>query len=147
LRSGFIAARPDWIEGLIDLKLATSFGSDPFAAELVYAVLSDGFYRKHVESLNRRLAQVMDETLERLKALGFEPWLEPKGGMFLWLKLPGGVDSADVARRALAENVVLAPGNVFSPTQTAGSYMRFNVAQSRSARLFAVLEKALLSSR
>jgi DNA-binding transcriptional MocR family regulator len=52
-----------------------------------------------------------------------------------------------VARRALAENVVLAPGNVFSPTQTAGSYMRFNVAQSRSARLFAVLEKALLSSR
>jgi DNA-binding transcriptional MocR family regulator len=146
LRSGFIAARPDWIEGLIDLKLATSFGSDPFAAELVFAVLSEGFYRKHVDSLNRRLAQAMGETLERLKALGFEPWLEPKGGMFLWLKLPDGVDSADVARRALAENVVLAPGNVFSPTQTAGSYMRFNVAQSRPPRLFTVLEKALLSS-
>ncbi|WP_119270333.1 PLP-dependent aminotransferase family protein [Taklimakanibacter deserti] len=147
LRSGFIAARPEWIDGLIDMKLATSFGSDPFAAELVFAVLSDGFYRKHVEGLNRRLAQAMGETLERLKALGLEPWLEPKGGMFLWMKLPGGLDSADVARRALAENIVLAPGNVFSPTRSAGNYMRFNVAQSRSQRLFTVLEKALVSSR
>jgi DNA-binding transcriptional MocR family regulator len=146
LRSGFIAARREWIDGLIDMKLATSFGSDPFAAELVFAVLSDGFYRKHLDSLHRRLAQAMGETLERLKALGFEPWLEPKGGMFLWMKLPGGVDSAAVARRALAENVVLAPGNVFSPSQSAGNYMRFNVAQSRSARLFTVLEKALAVS-
>jgi DNA-binding transcriptional MocR family regulator len=145
LRSGFIAARPDWIEGLIDLKLATSFSSDPFAAELVFAVLSDGLYRKHVDSLNRRLAQAMGETLARLQMLGLKPWHEPKGGMFLWMALPDGLDSADVARRALTENVVLAPGNVFSPTQSAGNYMRFNVAQSRSGRLFTVLEKALSS--
>jgi DNA-binding transcriptional MocR family regulator len=87
----------------------------------------------------------MGETLERLKALGFTPWHEPKGGMFLWMKLPGGLDSADLARRALAENVVLAPGNVFSPSQSARSYMRFNVAQSRSHRLFTVLDRALSS--
>jgi DNA-binding transcriptional MocR family regulator len=67
----------------IDLKIATSFGSDPFAAELVFAVLSNGFYRKHVDGLNRRLAEAMGEPLERLKALGFTPWHEPDGGMFL----------------------------------------------------------------
>ena len=146
LRSGFIATRPEWIDCLIDMKLATSFGSDPFAAEVVFSVLSDGLYRKHVESLNRRLALAMGETLERLKALGMTPWHEPKGGMFLWMKLPDGLESADVARRALAENIVLAPGNVFSPTQSAGNYMRFNVAQSRTLRLFSVLEKALAES-
>jgi DNA-binding transcriptional MocR family regulator len=145
LRSGFIAARADWIEGLIDLKLATSFGSDPFAAELVFAVLSDGVYRKHIDSLNRRLAQAMGETLVRLEALGFRSWHEPKGGMFLWMTLPDGLDSAEVARRALAENVVLAPGNVFSVTRSAASHMRFNVAQSRSGRLFTVLERVLSS--
>lgn len=146
VRSGFIAARPEWIDRLIDMKLATTFGSDPFAAELVFAALSDGSYRKHVEGLHRRLAQAMDETLERLKQLGLTPWHEPKGGMFLWMKLPDGLGSSDVARRALTENVVLAPGNVFSFTQLAGNYMRFNVAQSRSNRLFTVLEKALAES-
>ena len=46
---------------------------------------------------------------------------------------------------AAVVGVVLAPGNVFSLTQSAGSYMRFNVAQSRSQRLFTVLDKALSS--
>jgi hypothetical protein len=32
-----------------------------------------------------------------------------------------------------------------SATRTAGNYMRFNVAQSRSTRLFTVLEKAFSS--
>jgi len=146
LRSGYIAARRDWIDGLIDMKLATSFGSNPFAAELVFAALSDGFYRKHLDGLTRRLADAMGETLARLKPLGFTPWIDPKGGMFLWMRLPDGLDSADIARRALAENVVLAPGNVFSVTQSAGAYMRFNVAQSRGTRLFTVLEKALRDS-
>lgn len=146
LRSGYIAARRDWIDGLIDMKLATSFGSNPFAAELVFAALSDGFYRKHLDGLTRRLADAMGETLARLKSLGFTPWIDPKGGMFLWMRLPDGLDSADIARRALAENVVLAPGNVFSVTQSAGAYMRFNVAQSRGTRLFTVLEKALRDS-
>lgn len=146
LRCGFIAARADWIDRLIDLKLATSFGSAPLAAELVYGVLSDGFYRKHLDSLHRRLAQAMGETLARLKGLGLTPWHEPKGGMFLWCRLPDGLNSADVARHALAENVVLAPGNVFSVSQSAPSYMRFNVAQSRNARLYTVLEKAMSAS-
>jgi DNA-binding transcriptional MocR family regulator len=146
LRSGYIATRPDWIDGLIDMKLATSFGSDPFAAELVFAVLSDGFYRKHLDGLTRRLADAMGETLARLKSLGFVPWIDPKGGMFLWMKLPDGLDSADIARRALAENVVLAPGNVFSVTQSAGNFMRFNVAQSRGTRLFTIMEKVLNES-
>jgi DNA-binding transcriptional MocR family regulator len=87
----------------------------------------------------------MGETLVRLEALGFRSWHEPKGGMFLWMTLPDGLDSAEVARRALAENVVLAPGNVFSVTRSAASHMRFNVAQSRSGRLFTVLEKVLSS--
>jgi DNA-binding transcriptional MocR family regulator len=48
-----------------------------------------------------------------------------------------------VARQALAENVVLAPGNVFSVSQTAARFMRFNVAQSSDPRIFAALERAM----
>ena len=34
-RCGFVAARPEWIEGLTDLKIATSFGGGRLTAELV----------------------------------------------------------------------------------------------------------------
>lgn len=142
-RCGFIAARPDWIEGLIDLKIATSFGGNPVSAELVLNILKDGTYRKHISALRDRLSRATGEANKRLRALGLKPFLEPRGGMFLWCTLPDGLDAADVARRALADNVVLAPGNVFSVSQTATRFLRFNVAQSSDPRVFAALERAM----
>ena len=143
VRCGFIAARPDWIEGLLDLKIATSFGGASLSAELVLALLMDGSYRKHMEALRQRLYRARSETVARLKAIGIVPWIEPQAGMFLWCKLPDGLDAAGIARRALAESVVLAPGNAFSLSQTAGRFMRFNVAQSLDQRIFTTLQGAM----
>ena len=55
-----------------------------------------------------------------------------------------GLDAAAMARAALAEKVVLAPGNAFSVTQTSPRYLRFNVAQMVDARVYDVLSHALL---
>jgi DNA-binding transcriptional MocR family regulator len=143
VRCGFIAARPDWIDGLADLKIATSFGGGRLSAELVLNLLKDGSYRKHVEGLRRRLTRAMADTIARLEPLGITPWIEPKAGMFLWCKLPEGVDAADVSRRALANNVMLAPGNAFSLSQSASGFLRFNVAQSTDERVMRTLEAAM----
>lgn len=143
VRCGYIAARSDWIEGLIDLKIATSFGGGQLGSELVLHALRDGSYRKHMEGLRTRLSRAMAEVAPRLQALGIAPWLEPEAGMFLWCQLPEGMDAAAMAREALAVDIVLAPGNAFSLSQTAGNFLRFNVAQSLDDRLFAFLRAAL----
>ncbi|TNC10781.1 PLP-dependent aminotransferase family protein [Methylobacterium terricola] len=147
VRCGYVAARPDWIEALIDLQVATSFGGvSPMAADLVAAAIGDGAYRKHIEGLRRRLARSRRETAERLADLGVRPWLMPRGGFYLWCSLPDGRDAAAVARAALREGVVLAPGDVFSVSRTATQRMRFNVAQMGDARVMPVLARALAAS-
>jgi DNA-binding transcriptional MocR family regulator len=143
VRTGFIAARGDWIDGLVDLKLAVSFGNGEGSARLVHQLLTDGGYRRHVEGLRAKLAVAQGITAQRLAPLGIRPWILPRGGLFLWMALPEGLDSAVVARRALAEGVVLAPGNVFSVSRGAGSFLRFNVAQSAAPDLTEVLRAAL----
>ncbi|PTM42182.1 PLP-dependent aminotransferase family protein [Bosea sp. 124] len=143
VRCGYIAARPDWIERLIDLKIAASFGTGRLAAELVLTVLRDGSYRKHMDGLRGRLARAMGETSARLRAMGILPWIEPRGGMFLWCELPDGLDASVIARQLLAEGIVLAPGNVYSLSQTANRFLRFNVAQSGDPRLFSALGRAM----
>ncbi|MDE1992729.1 MAG: PLP-dependent aminotransferase family protein [Rhizobiaceae bacterium] len=143
IRCGYIAARRDWIDGLVDLKIATSFGGGRLAAELLLSVLKDGGYRKHVETLRSRLAKAMVETSARLEAIDITPWLKPQAGMFLWCRLPEGVDAADVARACLAEGVILAPGNAFSVTDEASGFLRFNVAQSADERIFEVIQSAM----
>ncbi len=147
LRCGYIAARPDWIEGLVDLQVATNLGGpSPVATELIAGVLAGGGYRKHMEDVRRRLARARRETAARLEALGIEPWLMPRGGFYLWCRLRAGVDSAALARAALAQNVVLAPGNVFSVSQTASAFMRFNVTQSGGPQAFEVIRRAMVEA-
>lgn len=145
IRCGYIAARRDWIDDLADLKIATTFGGGHLSAALLLAVLKDGTYRKHVQALRTRLAKDMQKTSAQLQSLGLKPWVEPKAGMFLWCKLPGKLDAAEIARQALAEDIVLAPGNAFSLSQSARSYLRFNVAQSSDPRIARFLKKALRS--
>ncbi|WP_439496527.1 PLP-dependent aminotransferase family protein [Bosea sp. (in: a-proteobacteria)] len=143
VRCGYVAARRDWIEGLTDLKIATTFGGGRLSAEFVLGILKDGTYRKHMDGLRERLGRAMGEATVRLKALGIEPWLEPRAGMFLWCRLPDGLDAAEIAQRVLLENIVLAPGNAFSLSQSAGGFLRFNVAQSSDPRLIRALEAAM----
>jgi DNA-binding transcriptional MocR family regulator len=142
-RIGYIAARPDWIEGLTDLKIASSFAGPTLSAEIVLSVLKDGSYRRHLQALRNRLATAMGETRKRLARLGITPWIEPRGGLFLWCHLPDDRNATDIARLALAEGVVLAPGNVFSVSQTSPSMMRFNTGQCADPRIFSVLERVL----
>ncbi|THF57494.1 aminotransferase-like domain-containing protein [Ollibium composti] len=144
VRCGYIAARRDWIDGLIDLQVATAFGGpSPVAAEMIAGMLAGGFYRKHMEELRRRLARARRDVAGRLQTLGIEPWLMPRGGFYLWCRLPGGFDAADLARAVLADKVVLAPGNVFSVSQSAPDFLRFNVAQSGDPHIMAALARAM----
>ena len=142
-RCGWMMARGDRVERLTDLKLATSFVNDDLAAQLVHRMLVDGSYRKHVEDLRRRLAAARDRVARELEAVGIRPLIEGEAGLFLWAELPDGVDAVEVSRFAAAEGIVLAPGNVFSPSQSAGRFLRFNVAHCAHPRIFEVLGQAI----
>ncbi|AYN16652.1 PLP-dependent aminotransferase family protein [Pseudomonas monteilii] len=143
IRCGYIAARGEWIEGLVDLKIATTFGGGRLAADIIHHAITDSGYRKHMESVRVRLAEQMDKTVARLQALGIKPWIIPQAGLYAWCQLPQGKDAATLARACLNEGVVLAPGNAFSQSMTAGDFLRFNVAQSGDARIYDVLKRAL----
>lgn len=143
LRCGYIAARADWIEQLVDLKIATAFGGGRLAADITLMALTDSGYRKHMERIRRLLAQNMEKTIARLDRLGIRPWLVPQAGLFLWCQLPQGRDAATLARICLQQDVILAPGNAFSQSLGAGDFLRFNVAQSDDERIFTVLAHAL----
>lgn len=143
LRCGYIAARPEWIESLLDLKIATAFGGGRLAAEMALISLTDSGYRKHMETIRQRLAREMMRATTRLEAIGIKPWIVPQAGMFLWCRLPKGLEAAAVARACLEKGVVLAPGNAFSQSLSAHDFLRFNVAQSTDAKVFEVLGKAV----
>ncbi len=81
IRCGYVAARPEWIEALVELKLATSFGHAQIGANVAHRLLVDGAYRRHVDSLRARLADAMGKTLRHVTRAGLRIWAEPRGGV------------------------------------------------------------------
>jgi len=143
LRCGYMALRPDWVDPVVDLKLAIALSSGHFAAAFLHRMLTEAGYRRHLGALRARLAEAMGRTVTRLKAAGLKAWIEPRGGIFLWARLPDGLDAIAIARLAVAEGVGLAPGPVFSAAPDARAYLRFNAAASLSPRSFDALERAM----
>ncbi len=142
LKIGFIAGRADWIEALVDLKLATTLGNSSFAAATVHAFLAEGGYRRHLDALRPKLAAATGRLMTRLRSLGVTPYVEPRAGMFAWGQLPDGLDATEVARVAQERHVVFAPGRSFSADARWRGYMRFNVAVN-DPRVFETLEWAM----
>ena len=143
IRCGYIAARPDLAEALVDLQLATGFGGpSPLAAELVFRTLSDGSYYRHLSGLQGRLTRRRREAIAALATCDVHPWTLPRGGFYLWCQLPRATDASELAQRGLREGIVLAPGNVFSVSRMAADFMRFNVTQMPS-EVMAFLRRTL----
>jgi DNA-binding transcriptional MocR family regulator len=147
LRLGFITARPELMEPLVELRIATQIGGGPASADIVHRVLTNGTYRRHTSALRARLGTAMGTTLHRLQSAGLTPWIEPRAGMFVWARLPDGLRAVEVARQALTEGMVLAPGDAFSLNRASDGFLRFNVAQCSHPAVFSILDKAMSAAR
>lgn len=147
LRCGYLAVRPDWGDALADLRTATTFSGAGLTQSVILHLLRDSTWPRHLGLLRQHLARAMSQTIDLLRNLGLEPWHIPPGGMFLWCRLPQGIDSTRLAHLGLRQGLVLAPGNIFSPSRTASAMMRFNVSQMSNPRLPALLATLMAQAR
>jgi LL-diaminopimelate aminotransferase len=78
-----------------------------------------------------------DVMVNGLRQAGFE--LEaPKATFYLWVKVPAGFTSTELASRFLEEGVVVTPGNGFG--DPGEGYFRIAVTQKRE-RLFEAIDR------
>lgn len=146
LRVGFVAAHPDVLEDLAQLKMISGLTSSEFAERLVYGALIDGRWRKHIRGLRERLAQAHQRVAERLEQCGFELFCEPKAGMFLWARHPDIPNATELAYKAAEQDILLGPGHLFSTDLSPSPWLRFNVAFSEDPELWSFLQAQRLSN-
>jgi DNA-binding transcriptional MocR family regulator len=141
LRVGFVAASARLVQELADIKMLTSVTSSQFVERLVYTLLVDGHYRKHLARLQERLGEARLEVARGFDRIGLETFVQPADGMFVWARLPEINDSLALARCARQNRMLLAPGEVFRPHLERSPWMRFNVAVCRDREALSALER------
>ena len=123
LRVGWIRGRAPEIRRLARLKaiadLGTSLPSQLLALELLQR--GEAFEEARREEIARRGRTLEEAMAERLGDWTFGT---PEGGLSLWVRLPGGASSRDLAMRAARHGVAVAPGSVHAPEGTYGDHLR-----------------------
>src|SRR5260370_5426261 len=109
LRVGYIVAGWDILARMLALKTDAGSGA---LEEMVLAEFCKSHFTQHVPALVRGLRAKLDTLMEALAeqfgtAAEFD---DPKGGIFLWVKLPDEVDTLKLAQAALASGIAINPG-------------------------------------
>jgi len=113
LRVGYIVA--PWAVLSRMLALKTDAGSGALE-QMVLAEYCAPHFASHVPKLNRGLRAKLETLMEALnEQFGTSAEFEdPKGGIFLWVKLPDNVDTLKLYQAALAAGVAINPGPEWS---------------------------------
>ena len=111
LRLGYVMCDWDFMSRMVALKTANDSGTGALEQMVVAEYFSQHF-QQHVDELSAELKSKLDtmvEAVEREFGTIAEPWL-PKGGIFLWIKLPDQVDVRKLVQPALKAGVAFNPG-------------------------------------
>ena len=113
LRVGYIVAPWELMARILPLKTDAGSGA---IEQMVLAEYCAPHFAEHVTELKRALRKKLDTLMETLNeqfgtAAEFE---EPKGGIFLWVKLPDNVDTMKLFQPALKAGVAINPGPEWS---------------------------------
>jgi 2-aminoadipate transaminase len=113
LRVGYIVAPWNVMSRMLALKTDAGSGA---LEQMVLAEYCAGHFARHVPALRRGLRAKLETLMESLTehfgtAAQFD---DPKGGIFLWVKLPDEVDTVKFYQSALAAGVAINPGPEWS---------------------------------
>lgn len=141
LRVGYIATSVERAERLADRKMLSTLTTSDIGERVVYKVLSEGSYRKHTDRMRARLDGLRSKALRQMERVGLKIEHPSPAGMFVWVD--AGCDTNALAERAMGEQLLLAPGSLFSPLQLPSTRMRLNVAAMQEPGIWRFLERAL----
>lgn len=129
-RMGWIIARPEIISKFVVAKQAMDLCSNVFTQAWVAEYLKTGAIYAHIEetrALYRGKRNRMVEALERhMPKRPDLKWTKPEGGLFLWISLPGFIDTEKMFSAAIDRQVAYVVGSAFYFDSPERNAMRIN---------------------
>lgn len=131
LRVGFIVADGPVYDSLLNFKRVSDLATSTLIQRALDAYVTVGRYQAYLhrsrQVFRRRRDAMLAAIARHLPAdVSFDV---PKGGLFIWLRLPAPLAAGDLLTAACREGVSFSPGNFFfTDGVSGGKWMRLNFA-------------------
>jgi DNA-binding transcriptional MocR family regulator len=119
------------------LKTTNTLATATLPQLAIAEFVANGGYDHHLRALRRNFAAQIQRVSEAVAAV-FPADIKitrPSGGFVLWVELPEKISALQLHERALAADISIAPGPMFSARQSFPNFIRLNCGHPWSARL------------
>ena len=133
LRLAWVVAPCEVIKKLVQSKQGADLHTSTFNQYLAYEVANTQWMKSHIKiirSTYKKRRDTMLSALEKYMPEGVH-WTQPKGGLFLWVTLPEGMDANIIFKSAVESRVAFVPGTSFHPLGGGENTMRLNFSNSK----------------
>jgi 2-aminoadipate transaminase len=133
LRLAWVVAPVEVIKKLVQAKQGCDLHTSTLTQYLAYQVANTPWMKSHIHMIRKVYGErrdVMIKALEENMPDGVH-WTEPKGGLFLWVTLPEGMDTGKIFKDAVESKVAFVPGAPFHPQGGGENTMRLNFSNSK----------------
>ena len=128
LRLGYAVADEPLIRALTIAKQAADLHTGSLSQRAVARLFEIFDYEAHLRELRRLYGERLEAmlaSLDRFLPPGSQ-WTRPEGGLFVWVRLPRGLDAQALLGDAMRERVAFVPGAPFYPADPCKETLRLN---------------------
>ncbi|MBH5319277.1 PLP-dependent aminotransferase family protein [Paenibacillus sp. GSMTC-2017] len=136
LRTGWAIGDSRVIRMVAKAKQAADLHSSTMDQQILSQLLNHFDLDAHIALISKEYGDRMLEMHGLLKkeALPDLNWVMPKGGMFIWVELPDGLDAEALLRCAVQKGVAFVPGSSFFAGDPVRNTLRLNYTHNKGER-------------
>ncbi|EZH66936.1 aminotransferase [Bacillaceae bacterium JMAK1] len=115
LRTGWIVGPYQIIRMMSQAKQANDLHSNSLAHQALYELCMNFDLDEHIKTISKLYGQRKNVMVDSLRSSGLETmsFVEPEGGMFLWLEVDPRINTEELLQEAVSRGIAYVPGAPF----------------------------------
>lgn len=143
LRLGWIVMNKDLMPKYSVMKQSADVHSDNLTQHIVAKFMAEYNIDEHVNKIRkvyRKRENVMMAAIEKYFPAGVN-YSHPQGGLFIWVEVPGDVDTIQLFNTCIKHNVAFVPGEPFYPDKVTPGTFRLNYSNMSEEQIQTGIER------
>ncbi|GGF97333.1 aminotransferase-like domain-containing protein [Paenibacillus abyssi] len=143
LRTGWAIGDRSVISMMAKAKQAADLHSSTLDQQTLDQLLRHFPLDDHIRRIATAYGSRMQQMQQLLRQQGWSDvsWVEPQGGMFIWVELPEGLDAEALLRAAVGKGVAFVPGASFFAAEPQRNTARMNFTYTEGERMKLGIER------
>ncbi|WP_079913552.1 PLP-dependent aminotransferase family protein [Paenibacillus sp. 32352] len=143
LRTGWAIGDPQVIRHMTRAKQAADLHSSSMDQQALHQLFLHFDLYGHIDLVRTEYEKRMRQMVELLQQQDWNGarWIEPKGGMFIWVELPEHINTEELLKLAVEEGVAFVPGVSFYADEPKHNTMRLNFTHTDTKQMMEGIER------